>query len=282
MEVWFKEWDYVLGDYEEVISSSEASEEIIEAKGSYYEGKYVSRELKKITFGGVGIVARPADKDAVILSVANKDDEESKGGTQNMPEKKEDVTPEVTVDLTPITSAIAALTESIQVLLPKEDDPKEKEIVGLNDTIAGLNSKIEELNSEIEKIHGEKASLQTDVLRRDRRDTLLKEELFVEEKVEAKLDKIMDMSDDAFNEYVNDMKDVKASIEADKATEAEEQKKAEAARKKAETEEDEDEGDFGSNYVKAALTLAGKTVEFDEQEDENEDKVSAYASIYGD
>lgn len=72
MECYFPDCNFVLGDYDEVISDSEASDELRESKGGEYKGKLVSREFIRPFFGGVGVTATPADKEAVFLAAAKE------------------------------------------------------------------------------------------------------------------------------------------------------------------------------------------------------------------
>jgi hypothetical protein len=77
MEAYFTGADYVIGDFDEVIPETEASEDFHSLLGTYFNGKFVSRALKDVIFGGAGITAAPADKDAKIWACAsNKSDEE--------------------------------------------------------------------------------------------------------------------------------------------------------------------------------------------------------------
>lgn len=71
MEVYFKDADYVIGDYEKVVPMSPSSDEIFASRvGALYDGKPVSRELKQILFSGVGMTATPAEKKVKFLAVA--------------------------------------------------------------------------------------------------------------------------------------------------------------------------------------------------------------------
>jgi hypothetical protein len=80
MEAYFTDVDYIIGDNEESIPSAEAEADITDYLGTYaekYGNKFVSRALKNVIFGGVGITASPADKEAAIWACAsNKSDEE--------------------------------------------------------------------------------------------------------------------------------------------------------------------------------------------------------------
>lgn len=74
MEVWFKRYDYKLGN-KIVARNSETAflDSHLRAKGGNgtYNGERVGRVLRDLTFGGVGLVANPANVDSVITSLTN-------------------------------------------------------------------------------------------------------------------------------------------------------------------------------------------------------------------
>ena len=75
MECFFASVRYIIGDYDEVYEEADADPAIVEAKGTYLDGKYVSRELVDVLFGGAGFTEAPADKEARIWACAsNKSD----------------------------------------------------------------------------------------------------------------------------------------------------------------------------------------------------------------
>jgi hypothetical protein len=71
MECYFKDANYKYG---EQIFDQEQAEElgISDYVGREYMGQKVYRVFKDVVFGGVGVVANPADKEAVFLAVAKK------------------------------------------------------------------------------------------------------------------------------------------------------------------------------------------------------------------
>lgn len=75
MECYFKEANYKYG--EQIFDQDQAEElSIVEYVGREYMGHKVFRVFKDVIFGGVGVVANPADKEAVFLAVAKKQAEE--------------------------------------------------------------------------------------------------------------------------------------------------------------------------------------------------------------
>jgi uncharacterized protein (DUF1778 family) len=75
MECYFKDANYKYG---EQIFDQEQSEELglADYVGREYMGQKVFRVFKDVIFGGVGVVANPADKGAVFLAVAKKQAQE--------------------------------------------------------------------------------------------------------------------------------------------------------------------------------------------------------------
>lgn len=75
MEAWFKDYDYLVDD--KIVARNEETaflDNYLRACGGngVYKDKKVKRVLKNYTFGGKGIVKRPANPPSVILSVGNE------------------------------------------------------------------------------------------------------------------------------------------------------------------------------------------------------------------
>jgi hypothetical protein len=69
MECYFKDANYKIG--EQIFDQDQAEKMgLIPYVGREYMGRKVARIFKEVIFGGVGVVAKPADKKAVFLSVA--------------------------------------------------------------------------------------------------------------------------------------------------------------------------------------------------------------------
>ena len=76
MEAWFNSFDYRVGS--KIIARNEQTaflDRHLRSNGGdgNFEGQKVGRVLRNITFGGVGIVANPANEDSVINSFTNAD-----------------------------------------------------------------------------------------------------------------------------------------------------------------------------------------------------------------
>lgn len=83
MEAWFKSYDYKVGNKIVARNTSTAFlDNHLRANGGIgnYKGEKVSRILRGITFGGIGFVANPANKDSVIRSITNASQESNNSG----------------------------------------------------------------------------------------------------------------------------------------------------------------------------------------------------------
>jgi hypothetical protein len=75
MEVWFKNYDYLVGD--RIVARNTATaflDNHLRALGGngVYENSRVRRVLRGLTFGGKGIVARPANEPSIIMNVSQE------------------------------------------------------------------------------------------------------------------------------------------------------------------------------------------------------------------
>lgn len=83
MEAWYKSYDYKVGNKIVARNSSTAFlDGHLRANGGVgqYKGEKVSRILRGITFGGIGFVANPANKDSVIMSITNASEDARNSG----------------------------------------------------------------------------------------------------------------------------------------------------------------------------------------------------------
>lgn len=83
MEAWFTSYDYKVGNKIVARNSNTAFlDNHLRANGGVgnYKGEKVSRILRGITFGGIGFVANPANKDSVIRSVTNASEDANNSG----------------------------------------------------------------------------------------------------------------------------------------------------------------------------------------------------------
>ena len=75
VEAWFSDYDYLLGD--QIVKRTEATSTVLEKHlringgDGEYEDKKVGRVLRNIMFGGVGVVATPANPESLILEVGD-------------------------------------------------------------------------------------------------------------------------------------------------------------------------------------------------------------------
>jgi len=84
MEAWFNKFDYRVGS--KIVARNEQTaflDKHLRSNGGdgIFDGQKVGRVLRNIVFGGVGIVANPANEDSVIHSFTNADLQEAKAVT---------------------------------------------------------------------------------------------------------------------------------------------------------------------------------------------------------
>lgn len=80
MEAWFSDYDYLVG--QKVIARNEETaflDRHLRANGGdgTFGGNNVARILRNIVFGGVGVVAKPANTDSVIQTITNASEEDN-------------------------------------------------------------------------------------------------------------------------------------------------------------------------------------------------------------
>lgn len=115
MECYYKEANYKVGDQ---LFDQQSAEKmgLIPFVGREYMGKKVARVFNEVIFGGVGVVANPADKEAVFLSVAK--DLSSHGIATGV---------ESQIELSMVSEAIAnAITRTVNDF--REKTPETKDI----------------------------------------------------------------------------------------------------------------------------------------------------------
>jgi hypothetical protein len=142
MEVWFKRYDYKVGS-KVVARNTETAflDKFLRAKGGegIYNGEKVGRVLRELTFGGVGLVANPANLDSVITSLSNA----------SVDKTKEDTNVESISACKLGELSLLNAKEALQPMSDKEMNDK------LNDLTKALSAKEDELkvaSAETEKL----------------------------------------------------------------------------------------------------------------------------------
>ena len=182
MEVWFEEAECsVCG--ESFANSADYCEHL---KGRMLEGSTANRILKGLTFGGAGVVDRPADEEAesVSLGAENKEEDKSKED-EDMPKANEG---QIVFD------SDKELAEYVKVEVDKaldkvksEADYKtlEAELTEANTKISDLEKTLEEKDAEIAKAEEKINSVQAEFDK-------FKEELEKDKQVEARVSELIE------------------------------------------------------------------------------------------
>lgn len=148
MEAFFNDYDYAVGS-QIVQRTSETSflDSALRANGGTgeFDGERVRRVLRDITFGGKGIVAKPANPDSHILSVAEKIEKEKLLANKTIPK---------TLIMGTINSKSNTNDTNLDPKLDKDDNSGIKPNPDKSGGI--MEERIKELEAEIKKIKAER------------------------------------------------------------------------------------------------------------------------------
>jgi len=224
VEAWFTHYDYSVGN--KIISKNESTsgilEDVLRMNGGegYFKGHKVGRVLRGIVFGGVGIVATPANPESLILNVEDTINPEAKivetpdlvlsahvVGFVNEGEemKKEETSPEV--------SNICEASKSSEKTIKKDDN---NAIICLVDRMVAMvktaESVVEEIDSRIVVLGSKSKTIA-------RKAQLAKAGLS-KSKIVSRLDRIVDMEEQEFDDYLSDVSDIVRGSESKSEEEA--------------------------------------------------------------
>ncbi len=210
VEAWFETYDYSVGS--SIVEFNEqtalALDKVLRINGGdgYYNGKKVGRVLRGIRFGGVGIVATPANPESLILDA----------GDAVNPKAKEVTSPEAAI----ASSVIGELDFSVE---PKEADKVEifEEIEGnimeksennnqnnaTNPIVGRLFAMLEEVDGAISDLDSKIVVLESNSVSASRQYQLCKAGLTIT-KVRSRKERIDSMSEQDFNDYLSDVSDL--------------------------------------------------------------------------
>lgn len=156
MECYFKDANYKYGD--QVYDSQQATDlGLDDYVGREYMGQKVYRVFKDVIFGGVGVVANPADKEAIFLAVAKaKEDSENMETAiadiiRTTNDFNEKMLNKETLDAITLSKYLKALDKAKNSIVAKfnndEIATKEQVISELGSIVDNFISEISEINS---------------------------------------------------------------------------------------------------------------------------------------
>ncbi len=268
VEAWFTDFDFLVGN--KVVARNKDTAPILDpilrangGKGDF-QGQRVGRVLRDILFGGIGVVANPANPESVVLSVGNTDSaklvqcnveyidevlaqhvvaslgsststhkEEDNMSGEGEKVTKEDILEEVEA-IKAANSEDTKVTEAKDSKLPETSD----------------NSKLDELLEENKALSERISYFEVQELKQKRSDSL-KEVGLTEDQVKARITKCAAMKDEEFTAYLEDIKEfvvANASEDKDSKAEASEDSKDDSSEedsKEDKSEASSDEEDSG-------------------------------------
>jgi len=218
VEAWFTHYDYSVGNkiIQKNDSTSEILEEVLRMNGGdgFFKGHKVGRVLRGVVFGGVGIVATPANPESLILNVED---------TQN-PEAKIVETPDLVLSAHVVgyvkegenmdenskeleVSNICEASEKTEKTTQNNDNSA---IICLVDRMIAMVNTAE---SAIEEIDSRIVVLGSDSKTVARKSQLAKAGLS-KSKINSRLDRIVNMEEQEFEDYISDVSDIVRGSEA--------------------------------------------------------------------
>jgi hypothetical protein len=251
MEVLFKNFDYSLIDsngVEEIIQrnseTSHMSHSLVFYGGnSIYNGKRIGRVLRNITFSGMGLVRKPANKESVISSdpgvfnniFASINKESDEIMTQEQITKLETELAETKAKLvetegqlnTARASEAELVTLKTEILTIKDTlNIKDASIAELTVKVKSLETAKADVDNQLVKSQEELNAMKAQALKETRLNALRASADFADDELTAILEQYMSFSDEQFNAVINTLakkckKEVaNVNVEIDKVGEA--------------------------------------------------------------
>lgn len=158
MECYYKDANYKYG---ETIYDQETAEDLglTDYVGREYMGSKVYRVFKEVLFGGVGVVANPADKEAVFLAVAKKKAEAEEGLEQAIADVirttndfNEKQLPSDTVNAVTVAKYVKVFDKAKSLVVSKFN---KDEILTRDRLMAEIRNIVDELLSEVSNINND-------------------------------------------------------------------------------------------------------------------------------
>lgn len=269
VEAWFTDFDYLVGN-KVVARNAETApilDPILRANGGKgrFEGQSVGRVLRNILFGGIGVVATPANPESVIRSVGS-------GGTVELTECDVESIDEVLAqhvvgslncststqkeekDMSGTGEQLTRedVLEEVAAIMKAKEADKAEAAADQGDTPETSDSgQYDELRSENQSLSERIRRFEVQELKQVR-SAALKDAGLSDEQIQARITKVVAMDEEAFAEYLDDVKDLSAakqstdeggSEDADASAEAGKSKSQDMDEEDMEEDEDEDKAE---------------------------------------
>jgi hypothetical protein len=209
VEAWFDTYDFVVGN--NVIKRNESTAEILDdalrmnGGDGYFQGHKVGRALRGVRFGGVGIVATPANPESLILSADHVTN--PSGHKVERPEAilasytmgcvdQEEIMNSPKGDIKPVIEPVMA-----------ENNNSKLENNAIKSMLDRVSASVSQTESSVDEISLRLESLDKETLVYSRMSRLSNAGLS-KVMIGNRLDRITDMSNEEFNEYLGDVSDL--------------------------------------------------------------------------
>ncbi len=207
VEAWFDSFDYVVGT--NIIKRNESTAEILDSAlrmnggDGYFQGHKVGRALRNIRFGGVGIVASPANPESIILSV---------GSDVENPMAHEVDTQESIL----AANIIGCAKKEELAMSNNHSEPLavEQEIKNNKVEKSAINSMLERVSASVSQAEENVLEIDSKMTSLDEQESLLSrmKELagvgLSRAMIDSRSDRICSMNQSEFNEYLGDVADL--------------------------------------------------------------------------
>lgn len=233
VEAWFTDFDFLVGNKVIARNSDTAPilDPILRANGGkgHFQGQKIGRVLRNIMFGGIGVVAEPANPESVIKSVGsssvvelNECDVESIDevlaqhvvgslSSSTSTQKEEENMSGDSKDLSreDVLEEVAAILEAKSADKSAVDDNQETPVEQVSEA---SDKQFEELREENQALSERIRRFEVQELKRDRSEALVDIGLSAEQ-AKARITKCIAMDDESFTAYLEDVKELVVASE---------------------------------------------------------------------
>ena len=214
VEAWFDSFDYVVGT--NIIKRNESTAEILDSAlrmnggDGYFQGHKVGRVLRNIRFGGVGIVASPANPESIILSVGT----DVENPMAHEVETQESILAANIMGCAKKEELAMSNNHSEPFTASAEIDSATQESDNNKLNKSAINSMLERVSASVSQAEKNVSEIDSKMTSLDEQESLLSrmKELagvgLSKAMIDSRSDRISSMSEEEFNEYLGDVADL--------------------------------------------------------------------------
>ncbi|MCK5610125.1 hypothetical protein KAR91_50090 [Candidatus Pacearchaeota archaeon] len=236
VEAWFTDFDFLVGN--QVVARNRDTAPILDpilrsngGKGRF-QGQKVGRVLRNILFGGIGVVAEPANPESVGLSVGsgcvvelNECNVESidevlaqhvvgslNSSTSTQKEEKDMSGDSKDLSRNDVLEEVAAIMKAKEADNSAVDDNQDNQETQVEPASEASDKKFEELREENQALSERIRRFEVQELKRDRSEALVEAGLSAKQ-AQARITKCIAMDDETFTAYLEDVKELVVASE---------------------------------------------------------------------